>query len=48
VLPTKKVDTLARYHEIKGQGDPLMPTLVAMEIPPLPPLAGSEPDGLSL
>jgi hypothetical protein len=41
---TNKVDKLARYHEIKGPGDPPMPTLIAMEIPPLPPLVGSEPE----
>jgi hypothetical protein len=43
-MPTKKVDKLARYHEIEGRGDPPMPTLIAMEIPPLPPLTGSEPE----
>ena len=41
---TNKADKLARYHEIKGPGDPPMPTLIAMEIPPLPPLVGSEPE----
>jgi hypothetical protein len=43
-MPAKKEDKQARYHNIKGWGDPPMPTLVAMEILPLPPLAGSEPE----
>jgi hypothetical protein len=42
-MPTKKAYKLARYHKIKRCGDP-MPTLIAMQIPPLPPLAGSEPE----
>jgi hypothetical protein len=41
-MPSKKVDKLARYHKIKGHGDPLMPQPIQMAIPPLPPLAGSK------
>jgi len=40
-MPSKKVDKLARYHEIKGCGDPPMPQPIQMTIAPLPPLVGS-------
>ena len=41
-MPSKKVDKLARYHEIKGRGDPPMPQPIQMTIAPLPPLVSSE------
>jgi len=40
-MPSKKVDKLARYHEIKGRGDPPMPQPIQMTIAPFPPLVGS-------
>ncbi len=43
-MPTKKGEKLARYHEIKGRGDPPEPQLLEQPIPPLPPLHGSELD----
>jgi len=42
VMPSKKADKLARYHEIKGRGDPPMPQPIQMTIAPLPPLVGSK------
>jgi hypothetical protein len=41
-IPSKKVDKLARYHEIKGHGDPPMPQPIKITIAPLPPLVRSE------
>jgi hypothetical protein len=41
-MPSKKADKLARYHEIKGRGDPPMPQPIQITIAPLPPLVGSE------
>jgi hypothetical protein len=45
-MPNKKADKLARYHEIKGRGDPPIPQLSApqLQISPLPPLPGFDGD----
>ncbi len=43
-MPSKKGEKLARYHEIKERGDPPEPQLLEQQIPPLPPLPGSELD----
>ena len=43
-MPSKKGETLAGYHEIKERGDPQEPQLLEQQIPPLPPLPGSELD----
>ncbi len=43
-MPNKKGEKLARYHEIKGRGDPPEPQLLEQQFPPLLPLPGSELD----